>query len=330
MFTIYKEHLLNKIKLYIIQNILGINYNPYLNKLYLICIYYSFFYKEPLSIPKTPSLGSYILNYTKENKIFLSIIFLALIRFIPINQCNWIKEIIAIVIILIGYSLVQKKKQNVKKAFDNAMYVIDKEKKIGIYNELPFQKLFLSNKSFIKIMNFYYGATHIIITLAILILLYTKQTNNFKLWRYTFIIMNCIASIIYYLFPLMPPRLLDAPCPKDGGFGGACYIDSKQDKYDFVDTIKLYGGPMNFNKGIVKDVSNQYAAMPSMHVGYAIWCAYALYQFIHNPWIRVSLLIYPIITILNIIITANHFWLDAIVGILVFIISLIFAYLFIK
>ena len=119
---------------------------------------------------------------------------------------------------------------------------------------------------------------------------------------------------------MMPPRLLDEPCPIDNGLGGECF-NVTQKKFDFIDTIKIYGGPLNLSKGITKEVSNQYAAMPSLHIGFAIWCTFALFQFINNPWIRALLFIYPIITMLNIIITANHFWLDGVVGIIVFIIA---------
>jgi len=312
--------LINFIKLYTKNNHL------YFNKLFLICLFYSL--QTPYNIlPINKSKEIKKQSFTK--KFLLIALIVSLIKFTPIN--TFIKDIVIIGIILLGYSKIQKmnrtnKNDNIvsKKAYDNALYIIDKEKKLGIYNELSIQKYFLSNKWFIKIMNFYYGAAHVIITSVILILLYTKQTNNYKFWRYCFYIMNGLSFIIYRLYPMMPPRLLDEPCPTDGGLGGNCF--NTENKFGFIDTIKMHGGPLNFSKGVAKDVSNQYAAMPSLHIGFAIWCTFALFQFIQNPWIRTSLFIYPIITTLNIIITANHFWLDGVVGIIVFFI----AYLIIK
>ena len=326
------------------------NTNKSYYKLLSICFFYSlplFIYEnytplKPLKLLKqNAETTMWNKEYIKDSHlVFTTIIILLFInkkKVVEIKKIIWWKELIIIGIVSISYSLIKKcsatkdkdKNSNHLKSFNNALFIIRKEKSLGIFNEASIQKIFMPYTWFIKLMNIYYGTAHFILTLSIFILLYIKKPNDFRLWRSTFIIMNGIALVVYALFPMMPPRLLDTPCPKDGGFGGAC-IDTtmRTDTFGFIDTISVYGGPWNFSKGVVKNVSNQYGAMPSLHVGWSMWCVFALYPFISNNWIRGILFIYPLITTLSIVVTANHFWLDAVYGIIVFIVAFIFAYLF--
>lgn len=85
---------------------------------------------------------------------------------------------------------------------------------------------------------------------------------------------------------------------------------------DFHDTLKEYGGLWSFDSGAMTKVSNQYAAMPSLHCAWATWCTLALWPIFRRRWARALLVIYPFVTVLCIIVTGNHFWLDAIGGLL--------------
>lgn len=207
-------------------------------------------------------------------------------------------------------------------AFTNAMRIIRLERLIGLYHEESIQDFFLPHLWLIKLMNAYYGTTHFFVTLAVFIVLYKRRPDVFPQWRNTLAAMTGLAIIGFILFPLMPPRLLDAPCPPID-YGGAC-IESPLRNYNgatnfgFVDTISVYGGPWAFDEGPGATLSNQYAAMPSLHVGWATWCAFALWPLARKRWTRAALLIYPAITLFCIIVTANHFWLDGVGGIVVF------------
>jgi membrane-associated phospholipid phosphatase len=149
--------------------------------------------------------------------------------------------------------------------------------------------------------------------------------------------MTGLAIIGFALFPLMPPRLLDAPCPGtiktiaegativDGvvvpkaTFGGEC-IPTKLRNYNgatsfgFVDTLKDFGGPWDFDSGGIAKRSNQYAAMPSLHIGWASWCAFGIWPLARRKWVRAAVLLYPALTLFCIIVTGNHYWLDGLGG----------------
>ena len=69
-------------------------------------------------------------------------------------------------------------------------------------------------------------------------------------------------------------------------------------------------------------ISNQYAAMPSLHIGWALWCTVALLPMLRSRWARFSIGAYPILTLFSILVTANHFWIDAIGGVLALLVGL--------
>ncbi len=91
--------------------------------------------------------------------------------------------------------------------------------------------------------------------------------------------------------------------------------------YHFVDTLKTVGGLWNFSSGPVNDVSNQYAAMPSLHTAWSTWCALVVISLVRPWWAKALALLYPIFTIFCIVVTANHYFSDAIVGVLLVVVS---------
>jgi len=219
-------------------------------------------------------------------------------------------------------------------SFNNAMKVIRFERAVGLYHEESVQQLFLPYKWLLQAMNTYYGTAHFAVTIGVFYVLFRRRKDVFPLFRNALAAMTGLAIVGFAMFPLMPPRLLDAPCPGTAKvvvagapvvkltFGGAC-IPSKLRNYHgakefgFVDTLKVYGGPWNFDSGGVAQHSNQYAAMPSLHIGWASWCAFGIWPLARRKWIRAAVLLYPALTLFCIIVTANHYWLDGIGGLVV-------------
>jgi hypothetical protein len=63
-------------------------------------------------------------------------------------------------------------------------------------------------------------------------------------------------------------------------------------------------------------VSNQYAAMPSMHIGWSVWCGLTIFMLAKSRWAKTLAVLYPLLTLTVIVATANHFWLDAVGGLI--------------
>ncbi|MFF5854318.1 phosphatase PAP2 family protein [Streptomyces sp. NPDC012751] len=143
-------------------------------------------------------------------------------------------------------------------------------------------------------MNYYYATLHFVITLGVLVWLYRWHPGRYAATRLVLFATTAVALLGYYLFPLAPPRLT----------GGG----------HFVDTVSVHHTWGSMASGDLKHMSNQYAAMPSMHIGWSLWCGLTVFALASVPWARVLGLLYPAATLLVIVATANHFWLDAVGG----------------
>ena len=106
--------------------------------------------------------------------------------------------------------------------------------------------------------------------------------------------MTALAIIGFAWFPLMPPRLLDEPCPLPAAiaeaigarisYGGECIESDLRPEggFGFVDTLAEFGGPWSFDSEAMASISNQYAAMPSLHIGWSTWCAIAVWPLLRR------------------------------------------------
>ncbi len=193
------------------------------------------------------------------------------------------------------------------EALDNAQRVIDLERALGLYQELRIQDAFIDHRWFIQFWNVFYGTFHFGVTIFTLVWLYRRFPVLYPRWRSAFLCTTGLALIGFSLFPLMPPRLL-TDC---GEFGG-CITGQP-----FVDTLSDIGGLWSFDSGTMQKVSNQYAAMPSLHFAWAAWCAVSLWPVLRRRTTRWLIAAYPVATLFAVIVTGNHYWIDAVGGLLV-------------
>ena len=189
-------------------------------------------------------------------------------------------------------------------ALHNATRVIDLEKWLGIFHEQAIQHAFLRWPWVMRLLNIYYGSLHFVVPMVVLVALFRRWPQDYRLWRNTLAATTALALIGFSLFPLMPPRLL-CDCAYGGGAGM---------HYGFVDTLVRFGGSWSFDSGAMKDVSNQYAAMPSLHIAWSLWCAWVLVPRLRHGWAKALAAGYPLVTLLAVVVTANHYFLDAVGG----------------
>ncbi|GHF32477.1 inositol phosphorylceramide synthase [Streptomyces mashuensis] len=145
-------------------------------------------------------------------------------------------------------------------------------------------------------MNYYYATLHFVLTVAVLVWLYRWHSGRYAAARLALFATTAVALIGYYLYPLAPPRLMD-------GTG-------------FIDTVVKHHTWGSMASGNLADMSNQYAAMPSMHIGWSAWCGITVAMLVRRRWLKVLAVLYPVATLVVIVSTANHFWLDAVGGML--------------
>jgi hypothetical protein len=198
-------------------------------------------------------------------------------------------------------------------AYENAKLIIRIEETIFLFHEATIQGWFLGWTWFIQFWNVFYGTFHFGVTVGVLVWLFVRHRGYYAIWRNTLAFTTALALVGFSFFPLMPPRLF-CDCEWGAGEADPTFDDAE---HPFVDTLAVYGGLWSFNSGAMARVSNQYAAMPSLHFAWASWCALALWSRSRTRWVRILAVLYPIATLFAIVVTANHFWLDAIGGALV-------------
>ncbi|MGJ5751040.1 phosphatase PAP2 family protein [Streptomyces puniciscabiei] len=206
-------------------------------------------------------------------------------------------EILLIAVSYWTYSLIRNAVPEQKsKALRNADWILSAEHHLGIAVERSVNHAVNSVSWLIIGMNYYYATLHFVITIGVLVWLYRWHPGRYAAARLALFATTGVALAGYYLFPLAPPRLM-----RDG---------------HFVDTVMVHHTWGSMASGDLKHMSNQYAAMPSMHIGWSLWCGLTVFALATVPWVRVLGLLYPAATLLVIVATANHFWLDAVGGVL--------------
>ncbi|MHB8465157.1 MAG: phosphatase PAP2 family protein [Acidimicrobiales bacterium] len=188
-------------------------------------------------------------------------------------------------------------------AFHHAQGIIRIERDLWLYQEQRIQGLFDGASRFFQFWNVFYGTAHFVVTAAAIIWLFNRQPERYPYWRNVLAICTGLALVGFALFPLMPPRLLDA-----------AQILHPSVHYGFVDTLERYGGPWSFDSGAMSKISNQFAAMPSLHFAWSSFCLFAFWPACKRWWTRALVVLYPLVTLFAIVVTANHFVLDAVGG----------------
>ena len=202
-------------------------------------------------------------------------------------------------------------------ALNHAKAIIHIERSVGLWFEPQLQKWYLDlpYEGFIRVWNIYYGSLHFIVTIGVLVLAFRRIPFRYPYYRTMLAGATALAIVGFATFSLMPPRLLDESTSEFGG----CYQKVECHQYGFVDTLAVHGGLWEFGSGGMAKVSNQYAAMPSLHFGWSSWCAITFMACYRGRRWRWWALAYPAATLFCILITANHFWFDALGGVAVLI-----------
>ncbi|MDT8410869.1 MAG: phosphatase PAP2 family protein [Vicingaceae bacterium] len=191
-------------------------------------------------------------------------------------------------------------------AFHNAHFLVDIEMMLGIFYEIDIQQYFLNSHLLVTILNKFYVTAHLPITIAFFVWLYHQKKTHYKFVRNGFLLANTLTLYFYVNFPCAPPRMLN-----DIGF---------------TDTL-LKISDVNLYSGVFSGLFNQYAAVPSMHFGNALLIGVVVAFLTKNKITTWLLLLYPIFVLLVIVVTGNHFFMDAIVGGIVVLLPYPFLYL---
>ncbi|MFB8758567.1 phosphatase PAP2 family protein [Streptomyces nigra] len=206
-------------------------------------------------------------------------------------------EILLIAVSYWTYSLIRNAVPEQRaQALSNADWLWRLEHALGIAVEESVNHAVNGVTWLIVGMNYYYATLHFVVTLAVLVWLFRRHPGRYAATRLVLFVTTGVALVGYYLYPLAPPRLMT--------------------NTGFIDTVLAHDTWGSMASGDLKNMSNQYAAMPSMHIGWSVWSGLTIFILARTPWVRVLGLLYPVATLVVIVATANHFWLDAVGGLI--------------
>jgi PAP2 superfamily len=212
-----------------------------------------------------------------------------------IRPPRWWQEIGFIAIVYYLYSLVRNAVPSHETgAFHRAKTVLAAESWLHIDFERSVNVFVAGQHWLAYVCNYYYATLHFVVTIGVLVWLYLKHPLRYRAIRSVLIMTNLVALIGFWFISVAPPRMLPG------------YIDT---------VVKFHTWGSLASPGLAKE-SNQFAAMPSLHIGWSLWCAFAIVTLAKRPWVRALGALYPVATFFVIIGTANHFVLDAVGGVI--------------
>ncbi|GAA4008034.1 phosphatase PAP2 family protein [Streptomyces marokkonensis] len=219
----------------------------------------------------------------------------------PKPRPRWWTELPLIVLVYACYSAGRLLvRGDVSDAVDHGLAILRIEKVLFLNAEHPLNDLFTNNPWIGIPADFWYASLHYAVTPAILVWIFRSRSVRYRAARTWLLTSTFIGLIGFTLLPTCPPRLLDA-------------------SHGFVDTMAQYssygwwGAEASAPRGL-GGLTNQYAAMPSLHVGWAVWCGVMLWRYGGTRTAKVAGVVYPLVTVIVVMGTANHYFLDAVAG----------------
>ena len=178
-------------------------------------------------------------------------------------------------------------------AFANAQQLWHVERWLQLPHETGVQDWVLQSIHVTELANSYYAIVHFPATVAFLVWMFLRRPAHYLWVRRSIVLLTASALVMHVLYPLAPPRM--------------------RPDLGFVDTGAVYG-PSVYGRPQAGSIANQFAAMPSLHVGWAVLVAIGLILSTRTRW-RWLWLAHPVITFVVVVGTANHWWLDGLLAI---------------
>jgi membrane-associated phospholipid phosphatase len=184
------------------------------------------------------------------------------------------------------------------RAQDTAIDILRIERNLGIDLEAKWNAALVGIPWLADATAAWYSSLHYVVTLTVLVILYRRYSSQYRQLRRALLSATMVALVFYVLLPTAPPRLMP-----EG------YVDVVQETFS-VDSSISTSAPRT---GLAA-LTNQLAAFPSMHAGWALWSAIAIWAMTRSLWLRVASAAYAVITAFVVVITANHWIIDVAAG----------------
>lgn len=180
------------------------------------------------------------------------------------------------------------------RPFADATRIIDLERSLRVFTEPRIQSWTTAHARWLlDVADWTYLNAHFMLTAAALLFVYLRRNDSFYFVRNMFMVAMLIALVGYCLYPTAPPRLMP--------------------QWGFSDSVRRFTG-VNAEQGAAGLLLNPYAAVPSMHVCFALMIAWPMSRLVHNPVARILWRVYPLLIVFVVVVTGNHYFSDVVLG----------------
>lgn len=214
-------------------------------------------------------------------------------------MAHGVSELVVLLLLFVGYNVVRALPDaTASVAVEHARVLLSLEGAVFTHLESSLNSWLISSPALAIAACYYYAALHYVMTPMVLLI--SRHRGGWRYWRgyWTLILASALALVGYALYPVAPPRLVP-------GLGVV----------DVLRSFAHYGwwGSAASAPRSIGDATNQFAALPSMHVGWALWCAIQMWSFGGRPW-RALVVAYPTLLAVIVLATGNHYLVDVLAG----------------
>ncbi len=208
-------------------------------------------------------------------------------------QLHGAREVVIIGLAAYNYFFVRGLiETRVGEAMDNSHWLVSLEERLGLFHEATLQGWIVGHDWLVTLANAVYIYGHWPVVIGTLVWLLVRHREMFPVYRSALLISGAIGIMVFITFPMAPPRFLP--------------------EFGFVDTVTLHSEAYRVLQP--PSLTNQYAAMPSLHVGWNLLMGIAIFSGSTHRFWKGFAVVMPLLMVIATIVTANHYLLDGVAG----------------
>ena len=213
----------------------------------------------------------------------------------PVRRSSWWVEVLTIVWLCWVYDAITNLAPlRLHVALAHGEAILTAERSLGIAPELRLDRWLGAHHTLALAISDYYDNAHFIVTLGLLGWLWWRRADIYRPLRNMLVAVNVVAFAVFWLYPVAPPRMLT--------------------RFGFKDIVASSHAFGSWHTGALASAANQLAAMPSLHMAWAGWCALVVWRVTMKVWLRAIALLYPCITAFAVLATGNHYVFNVLAG----------------
>ena len=208
-----------------------------------------------------------------------------------------VRELLVVAMLYAGYSVGRLlADDDLAAASDRAAEILRVEHLVGLDLEWAWSTWLASHHVLAVAASYWYSVGHYTVTPAVLLWLWWARSTAYAKERWTLVLASVIGLVVYVAVPVAPPRLMG-------------YVDVLATTATAGWWTEHASAPAGLGH-----LTNELAAMPSLHVGWAVWAGLVVWRLAHRPVVRLLAVAHPVVTSVVVVATANHWLLDVVAG----------------